>query len=178
MIILMDKPWLLILVGPPGSGKTHFAERFSQQHGFLHINSDQVRMKYFVDPTFTPEERIKVYAKMNDLISEALRKGKNVIFDGNLITNDDREEALNLFDPLGQVLFVYLDTPKEIALERAVTRKLTDDKLYKPMPMERVKKMHERFESLDTSRLPGLVVSSEIFETLEKSILNRIDLSS
>ncbi len=154
------QPVLIILMGAPGSGKTHLAEKFSEANNYVHINSDSVRADFIVNPNFTAEEREQVYIKIHQVISGQLTKGNNVIFDGNLLTNVARFEALTHYSTMGiKVLFVFLNVPREIAIKRALSRKSSDDNLYNAMPEERAVRMHETFESPD-SKLPQIVITN------------------
>ncbi len=154
------KPILLILLGPPGSGKTYLAERLFKQSDFVHINSDSVRAQYFTNPKFTADERARVYLKIKELITNTLQTGRSVVFDGNLLTNADRKEACDYYtqEVEAKVLFVFLDIPKDIALEQAISRKSSGDNLYNAMPAERAIRMHETFQPIDTT-LPHITIT-------------------
>jgi len=155
------RPILLIIVGAPGSGKTYLAERLFKNSNFLHVNSDNVRAQYFANPQFTPEERARVYIKIKELITNKLQSGRNVIFDGNLLTNSDRQEALHYYTKeIGaEVLFVFLDIAKDVAIKQAISRKSSDDNLYNEMPAERAIGMHETFQRINTS-LPHITTTT------------------
>jgi predicted kinase len=151
---------LIILIGAPGSGKTYVAEKFSAEHDYTHINSDTVRAKYFGPPEYTEEERERVYAKIYHVIDETLSAGKNVIFDGNLLTNEVRFKALNHYQNMGiKVLFVFLNISSEIAMERALARKTSGSGLYNKMPATWAKSMHKTFEQPDI-RLPQVAITN------------------
>lgn len=166
---------LLILTGLPGSGKTHFAEQFGKKHGFLHINNDQMRFKLIDDPKFTPEERIEFYNKLNTHVIEQIKKGTDLLYDGNLLTNKERVEALKEFSTAGaRVVFVYFDTLSEFALERALSRTKSDDKLYKPMVPERAKTLHNKFETLDPSLPQVTIKGTDEFSVQDESVLQAI----
>lgn len=166
---------LLILTGPPGSGKTHIAEQFSKANGYTHINSDSVRANYFPNPDFSLEERERVYAKIHEVITLALTNGENVLFDGNLLTNADRLAALKRYTSLGaRVLFVFLDVPRQKAIRQALLRQTSDDGLYNAMPKERAYRMHEIFEK-PSSSLPQVVVkNTDNFSGVNRTILNSL----
>ncbi len=173
----MKKHRLLILLGPPGSGKSYFAERFVKSEDYVHVNSDQVRMKYFKNHTFSPSERTRVYDKIFDVVKEELNLGKNVVLDCNLLTNSERYAVWNEFEPAHDVLFIFFEVPPEIALERAIHRKDSKDKLYKPLDEQRAKSLHQRFEKIDMQlphvMLNGLVEYSQNLARLQDELTRR-----
>lgn len=174
---LMSKPILISLIGPPGSGKSYFAERYSHSHGFIHINSDQVRMRYFAHPTFTARERLRVYDKIFDATETEVRRGQNVILDCNLETNAERRSVLSRFEPYAVVLFAVLQTPRDVALERAIHRGYSDDKVYHPTTSERVNEMHENYETIDAT-LPHITLKGDDeYEVNERRLGGALDSS-
>jgi len=169
------KPKLVIMVGPPGSGKTYIAAQFASKNRFVHVNSDLVRAKYFLNPQFTSEERARVYVKIQEVISEQLAQGHNVVFDGNLLTSDARFEALEHYQKLGaDVLFVHLDIPREVAIQRALSRTTSRDGLYNAMPEERATRMHDTFERLDPSLPQVVITSTDEYDVVDAQVLNAL----
>lgn len=162
---------VLVLVGLPGSGKTTFAQKFAQKHSFIHINSDHTRRSYFPNPSLKPEERKKVYQKMFDLTIECLKRGENVIFDGNLITNTERKKALSIFDGKAKVFFIIFEVPVNVALNKALGRQKDDTGFYKPMRKNLAQKMHSQFEKIDES-LPHVTIDGYAsFDEQDKMVL-------
>ena len=137
----MAKPRLVILSGPPGSG----TEVLLKHRDFVHINSDQVRMKYFTDHTFSKEEREKVYAKVHELTIASLQKSQDVLFDGNILSNKQRSKLMSHYAKSAKILFIGFSIPKDVAMQRAINRKRTPDKLYKPLDPARAQNLHTKF---------------------------------
>lgn len=173
--MITEKPVLIILVGAPGSGKTYVAEQFSRHNNFVHVNSDSVRADFIPEPTFTAEERERVYVKIHQVVSQRLLEGKNVIFDGNLLTNEARFEALSKYHDMGvRVLFAFLDIPSKIAITRALSRETSHDGLYNAMPEERAVRMHKTFEKPDP-KLPQVVITdTDNYQAVEAALLNAL----
>lgn len=71
---------LLVLVGPPASGKTYFAKEFVKDKSiWIRINRDDIRLMcgdYWVP---SREKLISIYEKL--MIEEALTNGYNVVID-------------------------------------------------------------------------------------------------
>jgi len=160
------KPSLLILVGPPGSGKTYFSKEFAANNNFVRINSDDVRESMYAQPIFSPEERLAVYKEMNKRVVNYLQEEKNVIFDGNLLTNAERFRALKQFQEYGDVLFVTLQTGPGEALKRAMERSNMGDPNY----AANIQNMHQTFEPIDP-RLPSVSVTSGSYPEMERLVL-------
>jgi predicted kinase len=157
------RPKLFILVGPPGSGKTYFSRKFAENNNFVRINSDDVREAMYTQPTYSPEERADVYREMNKGAIDNLKAGKQVIFDGNLLTNAERFQALQQFQQYGDTLFVTLQTTKDEALRRAMERSNMGDPDY----AANIQNMHQAFEPLDP-KLPSITITSASYPEMER----------
>jgi predicted kinase len=149
------KPTLLILIGPPGSGKTYFSRQFAERNDFTRINSDDVRESMYPQPAYTAKERLHVYQEMDSRVIATLKQGKNVIYDGNLLTNTARAQALESFERYCTVLFLELVITEDQALQRALQRGNNLDPLYK----EHIHAIYQAFEPLDPG-LPSLALNS------------------
>jgi len=113
---------------------------------------------------------------MFEIVEKSLVNNKNVIFDGNLVTNKVRNDIYERFKTRSKVFFIYFNSTKEEALQRAINRTRTEDNLYKPMPEDRAKRMHDRFEEID-EKLPHIVINGfDDYKMNEKLILSKFNL--
>ena len=86
----MERPTLIILVGPPGSGKTTYAHEYIEKHpGTVHLSSDGVRKELHGDESIqdSPGE---VFAIMQKRAIAGLNFGYDVIYDATNMTRKDR----------------------------------------------------------------------------------------
>ncbi len=165
-------PGLIILIGLPGSGKTHFAMQFASKNDFVHVNSDRVRSRHFQNPKFTTEERARVYKKIREVVTHHLLASERVILDSNLLTNKIRKDAYKYYARYSnKILFVQIDVDPKLAYKRATSRQETNDKFYHPMPPERAERMHHEFEKI-SEPLPHIIVSGYLdYGDKEKVVL-------
>lgn len=77
----------IIVFGLPGSGKTFFAEKLSEQHNFRHISSDLVRKEITPNPTYSEEEKASIYAEMLERFRSAMGQGTTVVVDATFSFN-------------------------------------------------------------------------------------------
>ncbi|MCX6757868.1 MAG: ATP-binding protein [Candidatus Nomurabacteria bacterium] len=105
---------LVILVGLPYSGKSTFAEKLSK-HNFVHFWATKIKKQYKLDDEF--------FLKLSkEIIEELLSKNYNVIFDFLNHKNEQRNNFCSIAEKMHKKVFVaYLDTPKNIILERQAT---------------------------------------------------------
>ena len=74
-------PYLVILSGLPGTGKSYFANCLNGRLSFLTVGSDRMRKTLVPEPKYKRSEHIRVFAACHRLIEELLGEGYRVIFD-------------------------------------------------------------------------------------------------
>ena len=95
----------ILIMGLPGSGKTHLAERLKTHLGYAWYNADAVR-EMANDWDFTTEGRIRQANRMRTLADFEKSNGRHVMCDFVCPT----EEARSAF---GADIVIWLDTIKE-----------------------------------------------------------------
>lgn len=74
----------------------------------------------FTTPTYSHEENLALYARLNEKAARLLEAGNSVIFDTNFNFYKDRQKLREIAAAAGAVtVLVWVRTPKEIAKERA-----------------------------------------------------------
>lgn len=110
------KPRIVIMVGIPGSGKSFFAEHFSETFKAPLISIHKIRQELTTDS----DNKEAVKQIINYILGETLKTGKIIIYEGN---TDRRSERTNLakkayeagYDPI----FVWVQTEINDAKKRS-----------------------------------------------------------
>lgn len=90
--IYPTKPFLLLLYGFPGAGKTYFARQFCENVQAAHLQSDRIRGELFEKPRYDTQENDVVEQLMNYMAEEFLSAGLSVVYDVNAIRAKQRHE--------------------------------------------------------------------------------------
>ncbi|MFN7991360.1 MAG: AAA family ATPase [Candidatus Micrarchaeia archaeon] len=114
---------LIIICGLPGSGKTSLARALANKTGAAHISSDLVRKGLFPKPAYTEEEKLAVYARMEDLCREAIGSGKDAVVDATFYRESIREGFLRIAREGGTRSFVILCELPEAETEKRLGRR-------------------------------------------------------
>ena len=90
-------PILYIMVGLPGSGKSHIAEELAKENNAVIYSMDDIRGKLCgdVEDQSRNDEVFGIWVKK---IRTALKHGQNVIADATNITKSGRRSFLAMFD--------------------------------------------------------------------------------
>lgn len=92
----------ILIMGLPGSGKTHLAERLQKQLGYAWYNADRVR-EMANDWDFSPEGRIRQANRMRMIADFEKSQGRHVMCDFVCPTKQAREA-------FGADVYIWLDT--------------------------------------------------------------------
>lgn len=133
--IIPAKPFLLMMYGFPGSGKTYFARQLTEKMQVAHLQADKIRADLFEQPRYDRQENEVVVQLMNYMTSELLAAGLSVIYDTNLMRAAQRRAARELARKANaQSLLVWFQLDPESAFIRTQKRdrRHIDDKYAMP----------------------------------------------
>lgn len=106
-------PHVIAMIGLPGTGKTYFAEAFSES-----LKVPLVDEEYFRRLAHTPDAGTEMAA---DVLHQIMKTRQVILFEGHLDTQEERESLTNFCKKEGyEVLFVWVQTEPETAKKRAL----------------------------------------------------------
>ncbi|MYB40238.1 ATP-binding protein [Candidatus Saccharibacteria bacterium] len=120
------RQWVTVMLGIPGSGKTHFAERLAAETGAELIDGDAICGELFTAGIYKTEtERRRFSDEYDRRYSRALEEGRSVIR-GNQHNSLKRRDELNRrLGEVGVAFFItHMKTPIDVANSRAARREI------------------------------------------------------
>ena len=118
-----EGPFLVMLSGLPGTGKSFFALELVKRVPLLVLESDRLRKALVRDPKYTRGEHSRVFAACHLLLEEFLGQGRRVLFDAANLTERFRQPvyqiALLASAPLVLIRFT---APEETVRRRLANR--------------------------------------------------------
>lgn len=146
---MSTKPALVLVVGLPGSGKSHFTSGLSRSVPAVVVRTDEVRKILFSRPAYTARESGVVYRTSHYLIEEYLKQGKNVIFDGTNLSESGRKAVYGIAERTGaRLLVVHVIAPEPLIRDRLERREVQGDTALSEASWPVYLRMKERFEAI------------------------------
>lgn len=116
-------PFLVVMVGEPGTGKSFFLRRLVALQPLRVVESDALRRKMFPEPRYTSEEHAAVFGAAHRALAERLARGQSVAMDA---TNVEEKHRKVLYDIAkthsAQLLIVRVVAPPVVVRHRMVGR--------------------------------------------------------
>lgn len=119
---------LVVMVGAPGTGKSHLVREIARRVPVDIVESDAIRRSMFRRPEYTPDEHRKVFFVAHTRTEQLLRKGRSVIFDATNIHEASRRGLYEIAGRAGaRVLVVRTVAPQDVVAERMHRRAAGED---------------------------------------------------
>lgn len=121
-----NRPIIIVMVGVPGAGKSHFARQFAKLFQTPLVSFDKIQYLLFAEPQFSKDEEILVASVMNSQIHELLKTQKTFIIDGAMHSRAARMEIARVARKHEYgMLTVWVQTDEDSAQYRATHRNKT-----------------------------------------------------
>lgn len=119
--ITINKPFVVMLYGFPGSGKSGFAKQLSDELGIAHLQEDRIATELFGERQPGDDPALK--RMMQYVTKEFLRAGVSVVYDADVLKLSDRRAIRELAKQnKSDSVFVWLQVDPETAFARTQSR--------------------------------------------------------
>ncbi len=139
--LITARPWLMVVMGLPGTGKSYLARMVAARQLAIHLMSDSIRKQILGIPVdehrfegygqgiYTSAISQKTYEEMLRRAEVFIRGGQSVILDATFLAQETRDRCRKLAKRLGlPVLFVWTDCPEDVVVRR-LRRRVTSRSL-------------------------------------------------
>ena len=171
------RPFLLMLSGLPGTGKSTQARKLSEKLSATIIESDAVRRLLFSNPAFTDVESSYVFQVCYLVVERLLVKGVPVIFDATNRLERHRQQVYAIAEKCKADLhIVRVDAPKEVVRERLERRlkkpgikpqAVADWKVYVRMRQD-TERIHRPHMFINTAKEPEAAIEKIVAAVKQK----------
>ena len=116
------KPFIIMMYGFPGSGKTSFARQMSEVLGVVHLQEDKIRHDLFGD-NISPGAFKGSRKVMNYMAEDYLRSGISIIYDAGVVRDSERRKVREIaHNTKATSLLIWLQADPETTFERTQKR--------------------------------------------------------
>ncbi|MDU1891090.1 MAG: AAA family ATPase [Dysgonomonas sp.] len=143
---MKKNPQILILIGPPGSGKSTFAKYFIRtEENWMRLCRDDFRMMHFTYSNLSPREEGLITDMLDASIEALLRKRSNVLIDATHCRAEYIDHYISKFNHMADISFKVFDVDAKDIAERCQKR---NEETGKYIPSNVQKRYIKEFEEL------------------------------
>ncbi len=172
-----SRPLVLLIVGVPGAGKSHFARQFADIFHTPLVSYDKLQNLLFTEPKFSKEEELLIANIMSGQIQELYKTQKTFIVDGAVNSRAARMEIERTArkNDYG-TLTIWIQTDHESAQYRVASRnkRRDGDKYNVRMTEEQFKKYAQRINTPALREQFAVISGKHTFATQAKVVLKKI----
>jgi predicted kinase len=119
----VERPVVIVMVGLPGSGKSHLARAVARRTPAVVLDSDALRGVLFADPKHTKREHGRLFPALHVLIDRLLARGNSIIIDATNLKEANRRPYYKLAEKNGAALYLVRTwAPWPVIRERLTSR--------------------------------------------------------
>lgn len=112
-------PALLMLVGPPGAGKSSLAQRLQGRSPLVVLCADEVRQLLIPRPEFSFEETQRIQRAIRLAVGDLLHRNVNVVVDAPNLTEWERQPLYSLAElHQARLIVIEVTAPTSVVLQR------------------------------------------------------------
>ena len=117
------KPFLVVVSGLPGTGKSYFSRKLANHLPFVILASDALRKTLFPSPKYDVGENQRLFSALHLLIEDLLSISMPVLLDATNLVERHRERLYHIADKFRvKLILVRVDTPSEVVQKRLEAR--------------------------------------------------------
>lgn len=110
---------LVVLVGPPGAGKTALASRLAQRTPIAVISADTVRQRLAPVPDYSFGENQRVQRAIRTAIGDLLHRNVSVVLDAPNLTEWERQPLYSIAElHRARLVLVDVTAPTDVVMDR------------------------------------------------------------
>ena len=134
-----ELPKLFMMIGIPGSGKSHEAEMIAKEHDAIIHASDKIREEFSKRPD-AKEDNSFIFQQLHLRVQRDLKAGKNVVYDATNINSKRRITFLNSIKSIPcEKIAIIVATPYEQCIKNNAGRE-------RSIPESVIEKMCKNFQ--------------------------------
>ena len=175
--ITPNKPFLLILYGFPGAGKTYFARQLSENIQAAHLQADRIRNELFEQPRYDKQENDIVSQLMDYMTEEFLTAGLSVVYDANTMRSAQRHVLRDLaFKTHAQPLVVWFQLDSDTSYGRNVKRdrRRADDKYAAQWDRQSYDNVLGYMQNPTAAEKYIVLSGKHLFTTQQSTVMNKL----
>lgn len=113
------RPFLIVISGLPGTGKSHFSRRLAERQPCIIIESDALRKTLFPSPSYSVWESQRLFQALHILIEQLLSKGFPLLLDATNLIEHHRERLYRIANRFEhKLIIVQVEAPAELVQQR------------------------------------------------------------
>lgn len=172
--LFISQPYLILLVGIPGAGKTFFGDKFAKTFSTPFLNLNKLRHEIIDEPTFSRDEDEKLQAIAEPILVEMMRSRRAVMIEGALESRVNRAEFRKLARANGyETILVWIQNTAKTGLARS-TRQIKYTPRRKLITPEDFDRITKRFTAPNVAENPVVISGNHTFAMQAKIVLKRI----
>lgn len=117
------KPFLIVLSGLPGTGKSYISHKLAKRLPCVIVSSDTTRKALFPSPVYDATESQRLFAALHILIEDLLSENVAILLDATNLVERHRERLYCIVDRLRlKIIILRVEAPPEIVQARLQAR--------------------------------------------------------